>query len=73
MYDLLNARKRLEIREDARKKVCIVGLKDFRISNVSQSMMAMLEVFGAQRTCLKLRDTDRVPCYCLASTLQSLN
>ena len=37
VYDLLNARKRLEVREDARKKVCIVGLTDFRVSDVSQT------------------------------------
>ena len=34
VYDLLNARKRLEVREDAKKKVCIVGLKDFQVLNV---------------------------------------
>lgn len=39
VYDLLNARKRLEVREDGRKKVCIVGLKDFKISNVRSKLL----------------------------------
>ena len=34
LYDLLNGRKRLEIREDGKKRVCIVGLKEFVVEEV---------------------------------------
>lgn len=35
LYDLLNGRKRLEVREDGRKRVCIVGVKEFAVDHVS--------------------------------------
>ena len=38
LYDLLNGRKRLEVREDGRKRVCIVGVKDFMVEDVSAQL-----------------------------------
>ncbi|KAK9821120.1 hypothetical protein WJX81_000795 [Elliptochloris bilobata] len=35
LYDLLNGRARLEMREDGRKRVCIVGLKEVEVSRVT--------------------------------------
>nr|XP_024396063.1 kinesin-like protein KIN-13B isoform X2 [Physcomitrium patens] len=34
LYDLLNERRKLCMREDGRQQVCIVGLKEFRVSDV---------------------------------------
>lgn len=35
LYDLLNNRTRLETREDGRKRVCIVGLREFCVEEAS--------------------------------------
>ena len=34
VYDLLNGRKKLVIREDARAQMCVVGLQEFEVDNV---------------------------------------
>ena len=34
VYDLLNGRKKLVIREDARQQMCVVGLQEFEVDNV---------------------------------------
>ncbi|KAK9812765.1 hypothetical protein WJX72_003335 [[Myrmecia] bisecta] len=34
LYDLLNGRKRLEMREDGKRRVCIVGLKEYLVESV---------------------------------------
>eukprot|EP00798_Chlamydomonas_sp_ICE-L_P027409 gene27409-4703_t len=34
VFDLLNARKKLNILEDAKKKVCVVGLKEYTVTEV---------------------------------------
>ncbi|BBM99793.1 kinesin family member 2/24 [Marchantia polymorpha subsp. ruderalis] len=34
LYDLLNERRKLCMREDGRQQVCIVGLKEYRVSDV---------------------------------------
>lgn len=34
LFDLLNGRKRLEMREDGKKRVCIVGLKEYIVDSV---------------------------------------
>ncbi|GMH42856.1 hypothetical protein BSKO_10775 [Bryopsis sp. KO-2023] len=34
VFDLLNARKKLEIREDGKRKVCVVGLKDYQADSL---------------------------------------
>lgn len=38
LFDLLNERKLLHCREDARQKVCIVGIQETRITNVDDLM-----------------------------------
>jgi kinesin family protein 2/24 len=35
VYDLLNGRKKLVIREDARQQMCVVGLQEFEVDNVT--------------------------------------
>ena len=35
VYDLLNGRKKLVIREDARQQMCVVGLQEFEADNVT--------------------------------------
>lgn len=37
LFDLLSSRKRLETREDARKRVCIVGLTEYAVEEVCHS------------------------------------
>ena len=34
LFDLLNHRMRLETREDGKKRVCIVGLKEYNVEEV---------------------------------------
>ena len=34
VYDLLNGRRKLVIREDARSQMCVVGLQEFEVDNV---------------------------------------
>ena len=34
VYDLLNGRAKLVIREDARSQMCVVGLKEFEVADV---------------------------------------
>ncbi|KAM3360024.1 hypothetical protein P3S68_019735 [Capsicum galapagoense] len=34
LFDLLNDRKKLYIREDGKQQVCIVGLQEYRVSDV---------------------------------------
>lgn len=43
LYDLLNARGRLETREDGKKRVCIVGLKEYNVEEVVSFSMFMLQ------------------------------
>ena len=33
LYDLLNARKGLLMREDGRRRICLVGLKEYEVKN----------------------------------------
>lgn len=36
LFDLLNSRKRLDMREDGKKNVCIVGLEEFQVDSIDQ-------------------------------------
>jgi len=48
VYDLLNGRKRLEVREDGRKKVNVVGLKEFHVEE-QQLVEQLIEHSAAAR------------------------
>ena len=39
LFDLLNSRNKLEIREDRGKRVCIVGLKEYCVEEVSPGLL----------------------------------
>ncbi|CAM8902730.1 unnamed protein product [Rhodiola kirilowii] len=49
LYDLLSERKKLLMREDGRRQVCIVGLKEFEVSDV-QIVKQYIEAGNAARS-----------------------
>ncbi|PNH08824.1 Kinesin-like protein KIF2A [Tetrabaena socialis] len=49
VFDLLNQRKKLNILEDGKKKVCVVGLKEFEVE-VVEGVKALIEEAGKQRS-----------------------
>lgn len=49
VYDLLNGRKKLEVREDARRKVNVVGLKEFHVED--QELVQQLIEHSAAARC----------------------
>ena len=50
MYDLLNGRARLVIREDARAQMCVVGLKEFEVADVG--LVEQLIAHGTAARCV---------------------
>ncbi|CAL9105839.1 unnamed protein product [Musa textilis] len=49
LFDLLNDRRKLCMREDGKQQVCIVGLQEFRVSNVD-SIRELIEKGNATRS-----------------------
>ncbi|KAG9150972.1 hypothetical protein Leryth_003102 [Lithospermum erythrorhizon] len=49
LYDLLNERKKLFMREDGKKQVCIVGLDEYRVSDV-ETIQDLIERGNATRS-----------------------
>ncbi|MBA0628083.1 hypothetical protein Godav_022862 [Gossypium davidsonii] len=49
LYDLLSDRKKLCMREDGKQQVCIVGLKEFRVSDV-ETIKELIEKGNATRS-----------------------
>jgi kinesin family protein 2/24 len=49
LYDLLNERKKLCMREDGKQQVCIVGLQEYRVSNV-ETIRELIDKGNATRT-----------------------
>ncbi|KXZ53036.1 hypothetical protein GPECTOR_8g401 [Gonium pectorale] len=49
VFDLLNARKKLNILEDGKRKVVVVGLKEFTVDDV-ESVKALIEESSKQRS-----------------------
>ncbi|KAJ1649459.1 hypothetical protein IWQ61_009465 [Dispira simplex] len=49
LYDLLNNRKKLHAREDAKQQVCITGLREVEIENV-HDLMEVFEFGNAERS-----------------------
>ncbi|THU60639.1 hypothetical protein C4D60_Mb07t14910 [Musa balbisiana] len=49
LFDLLNDRRKLCMREDGKQQVCIVGLQEFRVSNVD-SIRELIEKGNASRS-----------------------
>ena len=50
VYDLLNGRARLVIREDARAQMCVVGLKEFEVADVG--LVEQLIAHGTAARCV---------------------
>ena len=50
MYDLLNGREKLVIREDARAQMCVVGLKEFEVDDVR--LVEQLIAHGTAARCV---------------------
>ena len=50
LFDLLNARNRLVVREDAKSNQCIVGLSEFRVMQVSDMLEMMMHGLAARST-----------------------
>lgn len=49
LFDLLNERRKLCMREDGKQQVCIVGLQEFRVSNV-ETIRELIEKGNATRS-----------------------
>ncbi|KAF8388988.1 hypothetical protein HHK36_025672 [Tetracentron sinense] len=49
LFDLLNDRKKLCMREDGKQQVCIVGLQEFKVSNV-ETIQEFIEIGNATRS-----------------------
>ncbi|KAL0905839.1 hypothetical protein M5K25_024279 [Dendrobium thyrsiflorum] len=49
LFDLLNDRRKLCMREDGKQKVCIVGLQEYRVSNV-ETIRELIEKGNATRS-----------------------
>lgn len=49
LFDLLNERKKLCIREDGKQQVCIVGLQEYRVSDV-EMIKELIEIGSATRS-----------------------
>lgn len=49
VFDLLNSRKRLNILEDGKKKVVVVGLKEYCVQNV-ETVAQLIEIGNKQRS-----------------------
>lgn len=49
VFDLLNQRKRLNILEDGKRQVCVVGLKEFNVENVDY-LKQLIETSNTQRS-----------------------
>ncbi|KAG6723685.1 hypothetical protein I3842_03G220500 [Carya illinoinensis] len=49
LFDLLNDRKKLCMREDGKQQVCIVGLQEYRVSNV-ETIKELIEKGNATRS-----------------------
>ncbi|KAH9609968.1 hypothetical protein KSS87_013143 [Heliosperma pusillum] len=49
LFDLLNDRKGLSMREDGKKQVCIVGLDEYKVSD-TESIMGLIERGNASRS-----------------------
>ncbi|XP_060669055.1 kinesin-like protein KIN-13B [Ziziphus jujuba] len=49
LFDLLNDRKKLCMREDGKQQVCIVGLQEYRVSNV-EAIKELIEKGNATRS-----------------------
>ncbi|KAK9812178.1 hypothetical protein WJX73_002260 [Symbiochloris irregularis] len=49
LFDLLNSRARLETREDGKKRVCIVGLKEYNVEEVGE-IQKLAEVANSTRS-----------------------
>ncbi|XP_023516471.1 kinesin-like protein KIN-13B [Cucurbita pepo subsp. pepo] len=49
LYDLLNERKKLFMREDGKQQVCIVGLQEYKVSNV-ETIKELIERGNASRS-----------------------
>ncbi|KAL5975884.1 hypothetical protein ACLOJK_020212 [Asimina triloba] len=49
LFDLLNDRRKLTMREDGKQQVCIVGLQEFRVSNV-ETIGELIEKGSATRS-----------------------
>ncbi|KAF6176330.1 hypothetical protein GIB67_011119 [Kingdonia uniflora] len=49
LYDLLNERRKLCMREDGKQQVCIVGLQEFKVSNVD-TIRDLIEKGNASRS-----------------------
>ncbi|RWR73375.1 kinesin-like protein KIN-13B [Cinnamomum micranthum f. kanehirae] len=49
LFDLLNERRKLCMREDGKQKVCIVGLQEYRVSNVD-TIRELIEKGNATRS-----------------------
>ncbi|CAA6672895.1 unnamed protein product [Spirodela intermedia] len=49
LFDLLNDRRKLCMREDGKQQVCIVGLQEYRVSNV-ESIKELIEKGNATRS-----------------------
>ncbi|KAJ6845462.1 kinesin-like protein KIN-13B [Iris pallida] len=49
LYDLLSDRRKLCMREDGKQQVCIVGLQEFRVSNVD-TIRELIEIGNATRS-----------------------
>ncbi|XP_030541783.2 kinesin-like protein KIN-13B [Rhodamnia argentea] len=49
LFDLLNDRRKLCMREDGKQQVCIVGLQEFKVSNV-ETIRELIELGNATRS-----------------------
>ncbi|XP_021736847.1 kinesin-like protein KIN-13B [Chenopodium quinoa] len=49
LFDLLNERKKLFIREDGKQQVCIVGLQEYKVSDV-EMIKELIEIGSATRS-----------------------
>lgn len=58
IFDLLNNRKKLEIREDAKKRVVVVGLKEFLTSNLDYIVQLTSRASSARSTGTTGANTD---------------